>query len=171
MSTVSLDYQVVECYSDSCICQGPLLLTWFNTYPTLARGLQGFRVRGFFSNAGTHGHTHQLSQSGQSRSRPWPITQCPIARTWESSPNNAQSCRFSRTDRRLSRQFWDDQVTIFDSSKCGIKTKTHFEWLLLTPIFTRSFELRTLTASWVAKCQLASWRSVSKKPRTLVFII
>ena len=28
-----------------------------------------------------------------------------------------------------------------------------------------------LTASWVAKCQLTSWRSVSKKPRTRVFII
>ena len=38
------------------------------------------------SNAGTHGHTHQFSQSGQSRSRSWPVTQCPIARTWESAP-------------------------------------------------------------------------------------
>ena len=28
-----------------------------------------------------------------------------------------------------------------------------------------------LTASWVEKCQLTSWRSVSKKPRTWVFII
>ena len=28
-----------------------------------------------------------------------------------------------------------------------------------------------LTASWVAKCQLTSWRSVSKKPRTWVFVI
>ena len=28
-----------------------------------------------------------------------------------------------------------------------------------------------LTASWVAKCQLTSWRSMSKKPRTWVFII
>ena len=38
------------------------------------------------SNVGTHEHTHQFSQSGQNRSRSWPITRCPIARTWESAP-------------------------------------------------------------------------------------
>ena len=37
------------------------------------------------SNAGTHGHTNHFSQSGQSRSGSWPITQCPIAQTWESA--------------------------------------------------------------------------------------
>ena len=31
--------------------------------------------------AGTHCHTHQFSQSGQIRSRSWPITQCPIVLT------------------------------------------------------------------------------------------
>ena len=43
--------------------------------------------------------------------------------------------------------------------KCGIKTKTHFEWLLW---------------HWSSLGQLnlePSWRSVSKKPRTWVFII
>ena len=54
----------------------------------LACEFQGFRVWGkiCISNAGTHGHTNQFSQSGQSRSRSWPIMQCPITRTWESAP-------------------------------------------------------------------------------------
>ena len=38
------------------------------------------------SKAGTHGHTHQCGQSGQSMSRSWPTTQCPVARTWKSAP-------------------------------------------------------------------------------------
>ena len=75
----------------------------------------------------------------------------------------------------------EDRSPTFDSferiewlylhSKCGIKTKTHFEWLLWHLIFTRSVELRTHSSWRVAKCQLTSWRSVSKKPPTWVFII
>ena len=82
------------------------------------------------SNAGTHGHTHQFSQSGQSRSRCWPITQCPIARTWESAPKQwavmaiveGRSPTFETVLRRL--------IGCIYFFKCGIKTKTHFEWLL-----------------------------------------
>ena len=47
-------------------------------------------------------------------------------------------------------------------SKCGIKTKNPVWMASLTLIFTRSVEL---------KCQLTSWRSLSKKPRTCVFNI
>ena len=63
-------------------------LTYQYYYPTLACEFQGFRVWGkiCISNAGTHGHTNQFSQSGQSRSRSWPIMQCPITRAWESAP-------------------------------------------------------------------------------------
>ena len=59
-------------------------------YPTLAREFQGFggMRKICISNAGTHGHIHQLRQSGQSRSRSWPITQCHIARAWESAPKH-----------------------------------------------------------------------------------
>ena len=57
--------------------------------------------------------------------------------------------------------------------KCGIKTKTHFEWLLWhwSSLGQLNLEPTGLTASWVAKCQLTSWRSVSKKPHIWVFII
>ena len=44
-------------------------------------GYQGVR-KICISNAGTHGHTHQFSHSGQSRSRSWSITQYPITQTW-----------------------------------------------------------------------------------------
>ena len=43
--------------------------------------------------------------------------------------NNEPSWRSSRTDRRLSRQFWDINC-LYLHIKCGLKTKTHFEWLL-----------------------------------------
>ena len=57
-------------------------------YPTLARGSRvlGCVRKICISNAGTHGHTNQFSQSGQSRSHSWPVMQCPIAWTWKSTP-------------------------------------------------------------------------------------
>ena len=45
--------------------------------------------------------------------------------------------------------------------KCGLKTKTHFEWLLW-----HWSSLGQLNLEPVVKCQRTSWRSVSKKPRT-----
>ena len=62
--------------------------------------------------------------------------QCPIARTWESAPKTMPSHGDrSSPDRRLSRQFSVNWVAVFTfwlylHSKCGIKTKSHFEWLL-----------------------------------------
>ena len=53
--------------------------------------------------------------------------------------------------------------------KCGIKTKTHFEWLLWH--WSSLGQLNLEPTRPFAKCQLTSWRSVSKKPRTWVFII
>ena len=81
------------------------------------------------SNAGTHGHTHQFSQSGQSRSRSWSITQCHTTDLRERTKTMS-----SHGDRR-------GQITDFRDSferinwlyllfNCGMKTKTHFEWLL-----------------------------------------
>ena len=67
-------------------------------------GFQGVR-KICILNAGNHGHTHQFSKSGESRSRSWPIMQCPIAQTWESTPKNEQSWRSSRRDRRLWGSF------------------------------------------------------------------
>ena len=88
--------------------------------------------------------------------------------------NNEQWWRSSWTNCRLSRQFWEIKwpYLLF---KCGIKTKTHLEWVLWH-WSSLSVELKTynplgLTASWVAMCQLTLWRSVSKKPCTWVFIV
>ena len=112
------------------------------------------------SNAGTHGHTHQFSQSGQSRSRSWPITQCPIAWTWESTPK-----------QWAVMAIIEDRSPTFETVLRGligciyfisVGKKKHFEWLL--------WHWSSL-GQWVAKCQLTSWRSVSKKPRRWVFII
>ena len=55
--------------------------------------------------------------------------------------------------------------------KCGIKTKTHFEWLLWHWSSLGQLNLEPTRPNEVAKCQLTSWRSVSKKPSTWVFII
>ena len=81
-----------------------------NHYPTLAREFQGFRVWGKFvfltlelTDAPTNlanqlkvGHALDQSRSVQSR---WPE---------RAHQNNEPSWRSSRTDRRLSIQFWDD---------------------------------------------------------------
>ena len=117
-------------------------------------------------NAGTHGQ----SQSGQSRSRSWPITQCPIARTWESAPKQcAVMAIVEDRDRRLSRELsW-----LYLHSKCGIKTKTYFEWLLWHWSSLGQLNLEPTRPNGLVGCkgQLTLWRSVSKKPCTWVFII
>ena len=79
-------------------------------YPTLAREFQGFRVWGKFVfrtleltdtptnlvNQVKVGHALHQSRSVQSRGPE------------RAHQNNEPSWRWSRTDRRLSRQFWDD---------------------------------------------------------------
>ena len=58
-------------------------------------------------------------------------------------------------------------------SKFGIKAKSHLNGFFDTDRHSVSWTKNPLglRASWVAKCQLTSWRSVPKKPRTWVFII
>ena len=90
-------------YSDACLCV-------FHTYPTLAREFQGFRVWGKFvfrtleltdtptnlANRVKVGHALDQSRSVQSRGPE------------RAHQYNEPSRRSLRTDRRLSRQFWDD---------------------------------------------------------------
>ena len=82
------------------------------------------------SNDGTHGHTHQFNQSGQSRSRSWPITECPIARTWESAQKRMSSHGDLRGQIADFRGSFERINWLYLLFKCGIKTKAHFEWLL-----------------------------------------
>ena len=58
------------------------------------------------------------------------------------------------------------ETVLIELSGCICKTKTHLNGFFDTDCYSVF-----LIASWVAKCQLTSWRSVSKKPRTWVFII
>ena len=100
-------------------------------YPTLAREFQGFRVWGKFvfrtleltdkptnlANQVKVGHAVDQSRSVQSRGPE------------RAHQNNDPSWRSSRTVRWLSSHFLDDWLAKF-TFECGIKTKTHFEWLL-----------------------------------------
>ena len=89
-------------------------------YPTLARDFQGFRVWGkivFRTLELTDTPTNLSNQQVKV-----PITQCPIARTWESAPKQGQIADF--------RDSFEGIKWLYLHSKCGIKTKTHFEWLL-----------------------------------------
>ena len=100
-------------------------------YPTLALEFQGFRVWGKFvfrtleltdtpnnlANQVKVGHALDQSCSVQSRGPE------------RAHQNNEPSWRSSRTDRRLSRSF-ETINWLYLLFKCGIKTKTHFEWLL-----------------------------------------
>ena len=102
-----------------------------SNYPTLAREFQGFRVWGKFvfwtlkptatstnlANQVKVGHALDQSHSVQVR---------PPEKTHQ---NNAQSWQSSRTNHH----FWDHFERIqwlYLPFKCGIKTKTHFEWVL-----------------------------------------
>ena len=87
------------------------VIVWgYKCYPALAREFQGFRVWGKFvfrtleltdtptnlANQVKVGHALDQSRSVQSRGPE------------KAHQNNEPSWRSSRTDRRLSRQFWDD---------------------------------------------------------------
>ena len=95
------------------LCRGHFIIhevCVLDLYPTLAREFQGFRVWGTFvfrtleltdtptnlANLVKVGHALDQSRSVQSRGPE------------RAHQNNEPSWRSSRTDRRLSRQFWDD---------------------------------------------------------------
>ena len=104
------------------------------------------------SNTGTQGHTHQFSQSGQSRSHSGPITQCPIARTWESAPK--QWAVMAIVEDRSPMFYRFERINwLYLIFKCGKKTKTDFEWLpwCWSSLCLLNLEPVGLTASWVAK--------------------
>ena len=98
---------------------------------TLAREFQGFRMWGKFvfrmleltdtptnlANQVKVGHAVDQSRSVQSRGPE------------RAHQNNEPSWPSSKTDRRLLRQF-ETINWLYLLFKCGIKTKTHFEWLL-----------------------------------------
>ena len=69
-------------------------------------------------NAGNHDHTHPVSQSGQSRSCTWPITQYPIAQTSASSPKTMSS-QIAELPDSFERINW-----LHFLFKCRLKTKT-----------------------------------------------
>ena len=116
-------------------------------YPTFARELHGSRVWGKFvfrTLEPTDTPTnlvnqvkvgHDLDQSRSIRSRG-------LERAHQ---NNEQPWRSSRTDRRLSRQFWGDWLSVFTFLSVGCKKKPF--WMApLTLIFIRPLELRTNSA-------------------------
>ena len=92
------------------VVPGPNMQWSLGYYPTLPREFQGFRVWGKFvfrtlehtdtptnlANQVKVGHTLDQSRSVQSRGPE------------RAHQNNKPSWRSSKTDRRLSRQFWDD---------------------------------------------------------------
>ena len=57
--------------------------------------------------------------------------------------------------------------------KCGIKTKTHFDWLLWHSSSLGQLNLEPTQPNCLVGCKVPTvlWRSVSKKPCTWVFII
>ena len=111
-------------------------------YPTLAREFQSFRVWGTLELTDTPTNLanqvkvdHALDQSRSVQSRG----------PERAHQNNEPSWRSSRTDCRLSRQFWDDYLVVFTFSVWD-KNKNPFWMASLTLIFTRSLELRTHSA-------------------------
>ena len=72
-----------------------------------------------------HGHTHQFGQSGQSRSRSWPITQW----TWESAPKQCTVIAIVeeklQTFETILRIKW-----LYLHFKCGIKTNPFWMFFL-----------------------------------------
>ena len=59
----------------------------------------------FISNTGTHGHSHQFSQAGQSRSTLDQSCNVQLRGPERVHQINEQSRRSSETNRQLSRQF------------------------------------------------------------------
>ena len=122
------------CYSPSAHSQcvyniSTPLHIWY--YPTLAHEFQGFRVWGKFvfrtleltntpinlANQIKVGHALDQSRNGRSRGPE------------RAHQNNAQSWRSSRTVADF-RDSFEIIKWLYLHSKCGMETKTHFEWLL-----------------------------------------
>ena len=98
-------------------------------YPTLAREFQGlgYEESLYFVHWNSRPHP-PINPSGQSRLRSWPITQCPIAPTRESTPKQWAVIAIAE-DKLLT--FETDLIKwLYLLFKCGLKTKTHFEWVL-----------------------------------------
>ena len=135
-----------------------LMTVNYSNYPTQAREFEGFRVWGKFvfrtleltdtptnlANQVKEGHALDQSRSVQSHGpeRTHQINEPP----WRSL----------RTDRRLSRQFWDDWLAVF-TFQVWDKNKNPFWMASLTLIFTRSVELRTHLALRPRGLQSANW--------------
>ena len=127
-------------------------------YPTLAHEFQGFSVWGKFvfrmleltdiptnlANQIKVGHALYQSCSVQSHGPE------------RAHQNNEQSWQLSRTDGRLSRQFWEDYLAV-STFYVWDKNKNPFWMVSLTLIFTRSVELRTHSAQRPRGLQSANW--------------
>ena len=124
-----------------------------NYYPKLVHEFQGFRVCGtFISQTDTPTNLanqvivrHALHQSRNVQSRG----------PERAHQNNVQSWQSLRTDQRLSREFW--HKWLYFHSKCGIKTKTHFEWLLWHWSSLGQLNLEPTQPKWPHGLQSANW--------------
>ena len=120
------------------------LLVKTKCYPTLAREFQGFRVWGkfvFWMLELTDTATNLANQINAGRT----LDQSCSVQSHEperAHQNKEQSWQSSRTDRRLSRQFWEDLLAV-STFKVWDKNINPFWMASLTLIFTRSVELRT----------------------------
>ena len=110
-------------------------------------------VRG---NSGTDWHTHQFSQSGQSRSRSWPMTQCPIVRTWESAPLQWAVIANVNDKSPTFETVWEDLVSVF-AFLMWDKNKNPFWMGTLTLILTWLVELGTHKAVRPSGLHSANW--------------
>ena len=117
------------------------------------------------TNAESHGHTHQFSQSGQTRSCFQPITQCPIAWPWENALKQWAVMVIFK-DKSLT---FKAVLGGLNHCICFISVGQKQEIILngflflsytnkantMTLVFTSSVELRTHSALWPCedKCQ------------------
>ena len=72
---------------------------------------------------------HWFSQSGESRSHSWPITQCPITWTWESTPKQCSVMAIVKNKSPTFKTVLRGLNGCICIYKCAIRT--HFEWVLL----------------------------------------
>ena len=81
------------------------------------------------SNAGTHGRTHQFSQSGQSRSL---LNNHAVSNRADLRERTKTVSRHGERRGQIAdfRDSFERINWLYSHFKCGIKTKTHIEWLL-----------------------------------------
>ena len=100
-------------------------------YPTLAREFKGFRVWGkfvFWTLELTDTPTNLANQVKVGHA----LDQ---SRSERAHQNNEPSWRSLRTDRRLSRQFWDDELTVFTFKVWDKNNLLWHQWVNNTMIF------------------------------------